>query len=803
MHKIFIFVAGLLTFYCSFAQQHNSVFLKIANTGQQPLVNANVEVLAPDSSLVKIGVSDSSGTVQFANLPYAEYILRVSSVGYTTLVMSIVPSTLTNPRRIFLQPAIHTLQNITISASKPFIELLSDKTIINLEAGIANIGTTAMEALEKLPGITIDKDGNISLKGRPNVLVMMDGKPTYLSGAGLATLLNGMSASQIAQVELMDNPPARYDAAGNAGVINIKLKKAGQRGLHGSFTTALAQGRYPKNNNNILLNYRSGKINLFANYSVNLAGSFTRIYALRTYFKTDMISVASFLDQPSFMKGDGQTHNLRTGIDYSINAKTSLGLTLSGVTLKRKTTGNNTAKWMSANGTVDSLITTRTDNNTAWDNAGAALSFKHKFTATKELTADVDIIGYRIRSDQYFENNSVLPGNYSEAFNADIPTDIRIMTARADYAEETKSGKLEGGWKTSKITTDNLSAYQFRDGVLWRNDLGKSNHFLYEETIHALYGTAQTKLDKLSLQAGLRYEITRYDARQLGNALVKDSSFSRKYNSLFPSVSLSFEEDSSNTFSLNVSRRIDRPAFQKLNPFLFIINKYTYQRGNPFYRPQFTWNVALTHLYKNILITGVSYSVTKDYFSQIFPLDSNGIVIYTEGNLGRLQNYAVSVGLQLSPLPWWSFSLQTVVNKKKMEGIITRRMVADITQYTINLNNQFRFQRGWSGELSGFYNSTSQQDIQEIVDPAGQLSFGVAKAVLNNQGTVKFAARDVFYTNWIKGLTSFTNATEYFKVTRDTRVITISFTWRFGKAIKPTKRSEGSAGDEVQRVGNG
>jgi hypothetical protein len=157
-----------------------------------------------------------------------------------------------------------------------------------------------------------------------------------------------------------------------------------------------------------------------------------------------MISVASFLDQPSFMKGDGQTHNLRTGIDYSINAKTSFGLTLSGVTLKRKTTGNNTAKWMSANGTVDSLITTRTDNNTAWDNAGAALSFKHKFTSTKELTADVDIIGYRIRSDQYFENNSVLPGNYSEAFNADIPTDIRIMTARADYAEETKSGSWRG-----------------------------------------------------------------------------------------------------------------------------------------------------------------------------------------------------------------------------------------------------------------------------------------------------------------------------------------------------------------------
>ncbi|HUC81627.1 MAG TPA: outer membrane beta-barrel family protein, partial [Flavisolibacter sp.] len=308
---------------------------------------------------------------------------------------------------------------------------------------------------------------------------------------------------------------------------------------------------------------------------------------------------------------------------------------------------------------------------------------------------------------------------------------------------------------------------------------------------------------KWSVQGGLRFEMTAYDAEQLGNRMVKDSSFSRSYNSLFPSAFVSYEKDTVHTFSFRASRRIDRPAFQKLNPFLFIINKYTYQRGNPFYRPQYTWNFELSHLFKNILLTGISYSSTTDYFSQIFPVDSTGIVLYTEGNLGRLQNFGVSVGLQLSPLSWWNFSLQTIVNRKKMEGTITRNMVANITQYNINLNNQFRFGKGWGGELTGFYNSRSQQDIQEVVDPAGQVSLGLSKNILQNQGTIKLAVRDVFYTNWMKGFTQFTNATEYFKLTRDSRVGTISFSWRFGKAFKSAKRSEGAAGDEVQRVGNG
>jgi hypothetical protein len=787
----------------AFGQSSESIRLKITDQQNTPITTAMIELLNADSSLIKVVLPDTSGLVSINRNIVGGRLLRVSAVGYTPQVLNMSPAFSDNERLVSLQPQNKMLENLTLTARKSFIELKPDRTVVNLEAGTSTVGTSVMEALEKLPGVTIDKEGNIGLKGRAGVLVMIDGKPTYLNGSDLVTLLNGMSSSQVSQVELMDNPPAKYDAGGNAGIINIKTKKNNQRGFHGTLTTSYAQGFYPRGNNNLTLNYRVGKFNLFLNHSLNAFDQFTKVYALRTYYKSDRATVASLLEQPSFLKTNGLTQNVRTGIDYAISSKTSLGLTLSGLAIERKSNNNNPALWMNATRQVDSLVNTKSKNNTAWRNGGIALNFRHSFNPNRDLSADVDILGYRIRGNQFFENYSVSPVNYSEASYANIPTDINIITAKADYSAQLKSVKLEGGWKSSNIKTDNLAAYQIKDGNLWLEDFGKSNHFLYEENIHAIYANTSTKQRNLSLQGGLRYEMTAYDARQLGNQQVKDSSFSRTYNSFFPSVYASFEKDSSHTFTLSAGRRIDRPAFQKLNPFLFIINKYTYQQGNPFYRPQYTWNIEINHLYKSFLITGLSYSVTSDYFSQIFPIDSSGIVLYTEGNLSRLQNIGLSVGMQLTPVSWWSFSMQTVLNRKKMQGVIGNSMTANITQYNINLNNQFRFKKGWGGEITGYYNSKSQQDIQEILDPSGQLSLGLSKSVLQNKATIKLAVRDVFYTNWIKGLSYFNNATEYFKLTRDTRIAAFSFTWRFGRSFKTNKRSEGSAGDEVQRVGNG
>ena len=803
MQKLICFFVVIISVFVAQAQ---TAVLKIVNAQGEPLPNSTVELLSSkDSSLLKAQMTADDGTVSF-HLTGGNYFWRISRIGYTThftLSVAVSGNTTLHIPDIVLQTSGSQLSNITVSAKKPFIELKSGKTVVNVESSITTIGATAMEMLEKLPGITVDKDGNIALKGKTGVTVMVDGKQTYLDASQLSTLLNGMSASQVSQVEIIDQPSARYDAAGNAGIINIKTKKSQQKGFNGSISTTYGQGRYPKNNNNLQLNYRTGQWNFFLNYSANFNRSFTRIYALRTYFEPDEKTVISFLEQPSFLNGKGYTHTLRTGADYTLSGKTNIGLTLTGLSLGRKSNGDNTASWMNANRETDSLLQTKSNNNNNWKNGGVNVNFKHTFTANRQFTADVDWLGYRIRGDQFFENTALLPFAYTEASRANLPSSIHILSAKADYAEQLNDLKLEGGWKTSHITTDNLAAYENKNGNEWQPDFGRTNHFLYTENIHALYASAETKMKRWTLQGGLRYEMTAYEAAQLGNIVVKDSSFSRNYNSLFPSLFTSFETDSANTFSLSAGRRIDRPPFQKLNPFLFIINKYTYQQGNPFYRPQYTWNIELSHSYKGILLTSISYSTTKDYFSQVFPIDSNGIVIYTEGNLGRLQNFGLSIGTQMSPVSWWSLSAQGVVLHKKMEGFIEKQYRSAVTQFNFNLTNSFRFKKGWSVELSGFYTSKSQNDIQEVVDPAGQLSLGVSKTVIKNKGMLKLAARDIFYTQWMKGLTHFQRATEYFKLTRDTRIVTLSFTYRFGRNFKTIKRSEGAAGEEIQRVGNG
>ncbi len=803
---VFAFIVILIG-VCSLAQAQGSIEQKIVNDQQAPLAHATVELLLEkDSSLVKITMSDTAGLARFTQLAAGNYRLRISSMGYATYTTEPFSfSAHTNLQRplLQLQSATGTLQNVTVAARKPFIQLQPGKTVVNLEAGITHVGSTVLEALEKLPGVTIDKDGNISLKGKNKVLVLIDGKPTYLEPAQLAALLGGMSADQLSQVELMDQPSARYEAAGQGGIINIKTKKSRQKGFNGSLSTTYSQGVYPKSYNNLQLAFRSGKWSSFVNYSLNAAQNFTRIYALRRYLQPDETTPVSLLEQPSLLKGKGQTNNLRLGAEYAISPKTTLGLTLNGLQLTRSSEGNNSALWMDAQGRQDSLILTRSRTTNQFQNGGATFSFRHQFTASRELTADVDVLGYRIRGKQSFENDLQFPHTYSEATRADIPSHLRILSAKGDYSQLLQKVKLETGWKTSHIITDNQADYEYREDNSWKPDLGKTNHFIYRENIHALYANAHTTARRWTLQGGLRYELTHYDARQLGNASRKDSSFSRSYNSLFPSVFISHKTDSSNSFSLTAGRRIDRPAFQALNPFVFIINKYTYQQGNPYFRPQYTWNLELSHVYKEKLTSALSYSTTRDYFSQIFPIDSNGIVIYTEGNLGRMQNLGASVGVQLAPTRWWSFSAQAVLNHKKIAGILWKEYNANITQYTLHMNHQFRLQKGWAGELSGAYTSRSQQDLQEIVDPAGQLTAGLSKSLWQNKGSLKLAVRDIFYTQWMKGLTYFDGADEYFKLTRDTRTVTLSFSWRFGKSFKTNSRSSGAADEEKQRVGTG
>lgn len=805
--KIVFSVIAILFLVVSAIGQQGSVKLKLIDNNNNSLSNVSVFLLAAkDSQVVKIQVSDATGVAVFQELTPGDYLIKANHVGYRDFVLSqkIVAQNTPNAITIRMETVSNQLGDVTVQTKKQFIELGTNKTIINMDASLTNIGTSVLEALGKLPGVTVDRNGTISLKNKAGVTILVDGKPTYLSGSNLIAYLNAMGSDQVSTIEIEEHPSSKYDAQGNAGVINIKTKKYDKRGVFGSLSSSFAQGRYPKQNNSFNFNMHLGAVNFFLNYNFNISSGYTTLYADRKYFETDNTTIKSILIQDFFDKTSGHSHSLRTGIDYTINPTTTLGISFNGIFVNRPTYGHSYAAWQNAQGEPDSSSTTKLSYLINFRNIGASLNFHKYFSKKTELSIDADLIGYRIHNTSSFENTNPANG-VVQTYLGDMPTKLNIISAKADLARKINDNTgFEAGWKSSHTSTNNLGQYSFNDGLGsgFIDDLTKSNNFLYDETNHALYADIKTQKGKWSLYAGLRYEFTSYKGHQLGNALIKDTTFRKNYNSIFPNVSIGYTLDSLNEFSLTVDRRIDRPQFQKLNPFTFIINKYTYQTGNPGFLPAFTWSASISHNYKGKLISEISYSRVTDYFSQLFYSRPDGLVIYTEGNIGSETDIGASVSLQLKPFKWWSFTSGISVDDKTIKGKVITDIHAHITQATFNINNQLNFNNNWFAEISGSYTSKSQSDIQEVLEPYGQLAVSVSKLFWKNKLNIKLGARDIFHTQWMKGLTQFQQSNEYFKETFDTRVIGLAVTYKFGKTFKTNHRTDRAAEEEIERAGN-
>jgi iron complex outermembrane receptor protein len=781
----------------------NSFSLVVVNENHQAVNGATVQLIKNGKVITTTIASDDKGTAVFTHPGKGPCKFLVTYTGYKpqTTTEYLLPGI--SRDTLQLQPLNTALQEVTITAHTPPVERRQGKTIVNVEASVTNAGSTVLEVLEKSPGVTVDRNGGITLNGKTGVLITIDDKPTYLSGDDLNNLLSSMSSTQVAQIELIANPTARYDASGNAGVINIKIKKNKNNGFNGSFTTSYGQGVYPKNNNSLVLNYRVGKISTFFNYSFNALKYLTDLYAYRKYYD-DNKTLTAILQQPTYFTGTVFNQTVRTGLDYAPTATTTVGLSVTGTAIHRSGNNTATANWLQPNGALDSAILTRSTPDNKFNNEAVNVNLRQNLSTTADLTADLDYLHYQLEGRQDFDNQLLAPGGYNEVYRSDIPTGINILSGKADYTQKiARDASFQAGVKSSSSHTDNAATYQDWENQQWVEDYSKSNHFDYRENIRAAYGSYEGKTREWSYQGGVRYEHTSYTAHQLGNIQQKDSSVSRNYGSFFPSGYLTCRADSSNSFTLTAGRRTDRPAYQNLNPFYYIINKYTYQTGNPYLLPQYSWNLELSHQYRNLLTTAVSYSYITNYFSQIFLSDtSKTILFYTQGNVGHVYNLGITATLTGSPFNWWSFDLTAVFNHKQLRGFNGNDYTTTISQLTTNLNNQFSFGKGYSGELSGFYTTRARQDVQELLYPAGQLSAGISKTILNKKGTLKCVYRDILYTGAMEGFTSFPDATEYFKIKRDSRVLTLSFTYRFGKSYKVIKHTDGAT-EEKGRVQNG
>lgn len=810
------------------AQTTGKLTGRVADSKQAGIAAATVNLLkAKDSSIIKMSVTDKTGNFEFENLPGGKYLLKVSAIGHQAgfsnpFEVAGTSAAIEIPV-ITLAPQSKQLNAVTVTASRQMVEQKIDRTVLNVDASITNVGANALEVLEKAPGVQVDKDGNISLKGKQGVIIMLDGRPSYLSGPELANLLRGMQASQLDQVEIMTNPPAKYDAAGNSGIINIKTKKNKIKGFNGNVSVGAGQGAYFKTNESISLNYRDGKVNIFSSYSFGRNNNFQELDIYRRY-KNDDGSTRAIFEQVAFMKRRNMNNNLKLGMDYYLSKRTTLGIVLSGSYNPQTNLGVNTSYLKNPSSIVDSIVTADNHVKEVWKNGSVNLNLRHQFdTSGRELTVDVDIIKYDVSNEQNFVNSTYTHDwkeKYKEYLMGNLPANIDIYTAKADYTHPLgKKAKLEFGWKSGYVVNDSKAKYFSGsvngdpNNIHWTPDYTKTNYFEYKENINAAYVSLNKQLtEKWGVQAGLRYENTNYKGLQYGNPEKKDSAFKSSYDSWFPTVYFSYNASKSNQFGISYGRRIDRPAYQNMNPFMFFIDKYTYGSGNPFLRPQYSNNFELTHIYKGILTTTINYSITKDLFSEIFDQEelSNGekgfATIVRQGNIGKRHNAGISVNAQLQLAKWLTTNIYTNYNYSKYSGRLHGQDIEiEAGNLQMNMNNQFRFNKGWSAELSGWVRSKGVEG-QIQLDPFGQLGAGVAKQVLKGNGTIKVGIRDIFYTQQPKGQINFKSTEASFRNTRDTRVVNLTLTYRFGKPLKNGngngQRRKG-ASEEQNRVKGG
>jgi iron complex outermembrane recepter protein len=808
--KTYILSALFVLFLSSATAQNGGKISGSILKNESPAADATVSLLrAKDSVAVKFSVVSKEGLYIFENIADGKYLVSATTAGHQKAWSKMIEVTaqqqVVQIPTISLIPVSKNLADVTVTAKRPLIEQKIDRTIVNVDASITNIGTSALEVLEKSPGVSVDRDGNISLKGKEGVLVMVDGRPTQLGGADLANLLRSMSSNQLDQIEIMTNPPARYDAAGASGIINIKTKKAITAGFNGSVNAAYTQGRYPKTNEGFNFNYRNAKLNLFSNVSHNYQKRFSTLNIDRNIFNSSSNSIDKIFNQQADRLSAGNSYSVKAGVDFFATKKTTLGAVVNINTRQMSSANPNITNISNASKTLENVTNAMVNTGTGWNSISANLNFRNVLDKKgKEITSDIDLVRHRTDNDLFMVNSySDAAGNPSakaDTLTGLLPQEIDVYSARVDYLHPIKKDvKFEAGIKSSVVRTDNNARYDSIQNGIVVYDANRSNHFVYEENINAAYVNLSTPLSKkITAQFGLRMENTNAKGRQKSTG----ENFDRHYTQLFPTAYFQYKANDKNNFSANFGRRVSRPNYQSLNPFIQFLDRYTYSQGNPNLRPSVSNNVELSHTWKNQITTTLNYTRVKDIISPT--IQQKGQEAYNmPSNVASLNQFGIAVSANNTINKWWTSSISINLYNDNYKGVIDNSQIdLATTSFVFNATQQFKLTKSLTAELNGRYRNGWLEGVLRV-KPVGFIGAGISQQILKNKGTLRLTARDIFFTQKFKGSSKYGNVDFQLRQVSETQVVSIGFSYNFskGKKIAPVKRTAGSANEEQNRIG--
>lgn len=790
-----------------FAQSSSSLSGKVMGSNNEPVIAATIALLfITDSSLAKVAVTDESGAFEMENIKAGSYILKITAVGYDKYISEAIEVRTAESTKlplITLAQSAVDLKGVTVIGQKPMIEIKPDKTIFNVENSINATGNTAYELLQKSPGVVLDQNDNIYLKGRGGVQVQIDGKSTQLSGADLTDLLKSLQSSDIEAIELISNPSSKYEAEGTAGIINIKLKKNKNFGTNGSVTAGYGISVFPKYNTGLTLNHRDKLANFYGNYSNNWGSRLN-------HFNIYRIQNDTVYDQHSPSIFSGLRNNFKAGADFSLSKKQTLGVMVNGNIGDYHGMVNSRTDIFPEGDTVQKILFANNETNGKLNNLNFNANYRFMDTSGHELNADADYGRYRNDRNSFQPNTYTLPDGSTVLEEKDYriisPTNIDIYTLKADYTQNFLKGKLGAGFKLSSVKTDNIfDFYNVIEGVD-EIDETRSNHFVYTENINAAYLNYDRTIKAVEIQIGLRAEQTNSEGNLTSLTNEPDENVVRHYLDFFPSGGLTYTMNKKNSFAASYSRRIDRPNYQELNPFEYKLDELTFRKGNPFLNPQYTDKVELSHTYHYSLTTSLSYSHTKDFFAQVTDTLSAGRSYITTRNLAEENVLSLDVSDQISITKWWSlyasgslFHLHYAANFG--EG---KLIDASVLAYSFYGQSTFRFPHGVTFELSGWYSSPSIWGGTYKTTSQGSFDAGVQKKLFKDRATLKLSITDIFHTAPWSSINQF--GALYIKASGDweSRQLKATFTYRFGNnQVKGARQRQTGSESEIQRVGSG
>ncbi len=810
MRRILVFIMVLCITAPAVSQKISGT---INDENGKPAAATTVTLLrGKDSAALKYATTSKEGKYSFYPVADGQYLISASHIGYTTLKTELITVAGSDimMNEVSLKKNTASLAAVTVTASRPIVEVRADKTILNVEGTINAAGNDALELLRKSPGVMVDKDDNLSLAGKNGVQVFIDGKPSPLSGADLANYLKSIQSTQIESIELITNPSAKYEAAGNAGIINIKFKKNKNLGTNGSVNAGYAIGTYSKYNTGLSLNNRNAKANIFGSYNFNAGLN-------RMSFLLERNQGDTFFSQRNEMKTyNNGSHNFKTGADFFINKTSTIGLLINGnvADSKMETAGPMNIFYTPANSLSKVLYATN-DNKMDRKNVNFNINYRYAVPKGKELNLDADYGIFNIRGNQfqpnhYFNAVTGLP-LYSNVYRMISPTDISIYAFKTDYEQNWMKGRLGIGGKIGYVSTDNRFN---RYDVFGGNDVfdkDRSNDFNYTENINAVYANYNRSFKGWVMQVGLRGENTISKGQSLGlrwNALTAkydnyDSSVNRNYFDLFPSAAITFNKNPLSQVGLTFSRRIDRPAYQDLNPFEFKINDYTFMKGNTQLRPQYTNSFGLTHTYKYKLTSQLNYSHVKDIFTQLPDTTEKSKSFLTKKNLATQDIVSLNVSYPFSKKKYSVFTnLNSYYSKYKADfGGGDRKVDLDVAAFSLYQQHSYKFTKTLTAELSGFYNSPSiWQGVFKSKAMYG-LDAGLQKVILKGKGNLKATVSDIFQTMRWAGTSNFSGQTSTASGRWESTQFKLNFSYRFGNnQVKAARQRKDAVEEERKRT---